>query len=213
MKLLVLSVLSYFIGCINPAYLIGKKHGMDIRTVGSFNAGASNAAIAFGKKAGIFTALFDMFKSFLCFNLGKILVPTMACAGIVCGTFCLIGHIFPFCLKFHGGKGFASLIGIILAYNYKIFLFLLLCAIIVALVFNYLCAVTTFASLSFPIAYGITSGDIIGTVFIGLICSIIIRKHFENFRRIKLGTECRLTGIFDRDAEEERIRQNSERNI
>lgn len=211
MRLFILSLISYLIGCINPAFLIGKKHGIDIRTVGSHNAGMSNAIIAFGKWAGIATGIFDIMKSFLCFKYAQYAIPEIACAGMVCGCCCLLGHIFPFCLKFHGGKGFASLSGIILAFNVKVFLMMLIVAIVIAVTAQYLCIVTTYAAASFPIIYGFSTHDVIGAVLIGAIGVIIICKHIENFKRIPKGMECRLSGIFNREKEEERIRINTER--
>ena len=62
MKIALLAAICYLIGCINPAYIIGKAKGFDIRQKGSLNAGASNVVINVGKRAGVFTALFDILK-------------------------------------------------------------------------------------------------------------------------------------------------------
>lgn len=205
------TVISYLIGCLNPAYFMGKKKGMDIRSVGSHNAGASNAAIAFGMKAGAFTAIFDMLKSFFCYKIAVYFFPSVAFAGALCGCACIFGHNFPFYLRFKGGKGFASLGGLILAYNVKVFLIMLLGGIIVLTVSNYLCIVTTYASISFPFVYGFMTKDFIGGILILAIGAIIVQKHFVNFGRIKAGTECRFSGVFNREKEEERIRINSQK--
>ena len=208
MKIALLAAICYLIGCINPAYIIGKAKGFDIRQKGSFNAGASNVVINVGKRAGVFTAVFDILKAFFCVKMSGILLGDMPTAVAFCSVCCVLGHIFPFYLKFKGGKGFASLGGLVLGFNYKVFLIMLACAILLVLAINYLCIITTLTCLSFPIIYAAMTGDYIGAVIIlGLGC-IIISKHFPNFKRIRNGTEARFSGMWHRDEEEERIRQN-----
>ena len=70
MKIALLIVFCYLVGCLNPAYFLGKIKGFDIRERGSLNAGASNVAINIGKAAAAFTAVFDILKAFICFRLG-----------------------------------------------------------------------------------------------------------------------------------------------
>jgi len=211
MKLTLVAILCYFIGCINPAYLIGKMKGFDIRDRGSFNAGASNVVINVGKKAGVFTALFDIFKSFLCFRLASRMFPLVPFAAVFCSFFCVLGHVFPVFLKFRGGKGFACLGGIILGFNYKVFLFLLVLAVIIVLTSNYLCIVTSFVSMAFPIIYAFLTKDFTGMVILLFMGSVITAKHIPNFKRIRTGTEARFSGLWNREKEEERIRLNSQK--
>ena len=208
MKTLFFAIISYLIGCINPAYLIGQKKGYDIRERGSLNAGASNVLINVGKRAGAFTALFDIFKSFFCYKMAETLIPEFTFAGILCASVCVFGHIFPVFLKFRGGKGFASLCGLILGFNLKAALLMAACAVVILLVTDYLCLVTTFASASIPIIYYCVTKDPIGATIVSFVGMIIISKHFCNFKRIKKGTEARFSGIWNREKEEERIRQN-----
>ena len=208
--LVVFAILSYLIGCINPAYLIGKRRGVDIRTVGSQNAGASNVFINFGNLAGVFTALFDIFKAFFCFKIGQLLASEVVFAGVLCGCCCLLGHIFPFYLKFRGGKGLASLAGIVLANNYKVFLILICCAIIVAVVTDYVCMVAVFACVSVPVTYWISRKDIVGTCVV-IVCSLVIlSRHFINFKRIHDGTEAHISGLWHKEEEIQRINQNKD---
>ena len=95
----------YFIGTINPSYFIAKRRGFDIRTKGSGNAGASNALILFGKLLGIICALLDIAKAYLAILLTEALFPEFRYAYAITGVACVIGHIFPFYMKFKGGKG------------------------------------------------------------------------------------------------------------
>lgn len=208
MKILFFSIVSYLIGCINPAYLIGLKKGYDIRERGSLNAGASNVLINVGKRAGAFTALFDVFKSFFCYKMAEAFLPEITFAGMLCASLCVLGHIFPVFLKFRGGKGFASLGGLILGFSFKASLILIACAVVILLVTDYLCLVTTFASASIPVIYFFATGDAVGASIVLCVGLIIISKHFVNFKRIKKGTEARFSAIWNREKEEERIRQN-----
>ena len=151
MKLIIAALVCYLIGCINPAYIIGKVKGYDIRSRGSMNAGASNVMINVGKKAGVLTALFDIFKSFFCYRMAARLFPLYTAAAVFCAVCCVLGHIFPFYLKFKGGKGFASLGGVVLGFNVKVFFIMLFCAFLIVLVIRYLCLITTLTALSFPV--------------------------------------------------------------
>ena len=209
MKVALLAAICYLIGCINPAYFIGKVKGFDIRSRGSFNAGAANVMINVGKRAGVFTAIFDILKAFFCVKMSGILLGDMPTAVVFCSVCCVLGHIFPFYLKFKGGKGFASLGGLVLGFNYKVFLIMLACAILLVLAINYLCIITTLTCLSFPIIYAAMTGDIVGALIILGLGLIIISKHIPNFKRIRKGTEARFSGIWHREEEEERIRQNT----
>ncbi|MBR5066844.1 MAG: glycerol-3-phosphate acyltransferase [Lachnospiraceae bacterium] len=208
MKVVLLALICYLIGCINPAYIIGKIKGFDIRSKGSMNAGASNVVINVGKRAGVATALFDIFKAFFCVKMSGVLLGDMPTAVVFCSVCCVLGHIFPFYLKFKGGKGFASLGGLVLGFNFKVFFLMLACAILLVLAIDYLCIITTLTCVSFPVTYGTMTGDYIGGLILLGLGLIIISKHIPNFKRIKLGTEARFSGMWHRDEEEERIRQN-----
>ena len=97
--------MGYLIGTINPSYIIAKLCGFDIREKGSKNAGASNALILFGKITGIGCALFDIAKATLIVWLCETLFPELAYSFAVTGVACILGHVFPFYMKFKGGKG------------------------------------------------------------------------------------------------------------
>lgn len=211
MRIALLAVISYLIGCINPAYIIGRIKGFDIRNRGSQNAGASNVVISVGKAAGVFTALFDIFKSFLCYKLGEIFFPLIPFAAVICAVMCTLGHIFPVCLKFRGGKGLACLGGLILGFNVRVFFIMLFCAILVVLISDYVSVVTSLAAICFPIVYLLMTHDYIGTAVLLFMALVIVLKHFPNFKRIKLGTEARFSMLWRREEEENRIRNNTER--
>ena len=129
MEFIVCCLIGYFIGTFNPSFLFGKKKGVDIREKGSGNAGASNTLILFGKSAGIICALIDIFKAYVAISVTTALFPHYDHAFVLTAVCCVLGHIFPFYMKFKGGKGFASYIGMTVALNWK--LALVICVIIV----------------------------------------------------------------------------------
>lgn len=208
MEYICCSMIGYLIGTVNPSYLIAKKKGFDIRTKGSGNAGASNALILFGKLLGVLCALLDIAKACLAIYLTQVLFPDFKYAFVLAGTACVIGHTFPFYMRFKGGKGLACLGGIILYFNWKVFLIMLAGAIVIALVTDYICFVPLTASFAFPFIYGLMERDMYGSVILALITAVMIIKHIENLQRIKNGTEMHLSFLWKPIAEIERLKSN-----
>ena len=122
MSYILAALLGYALGCLSPAYLLARRKGFDIRSTGSQNAGASNAFITMGAKSGVAVGLCDMAKSCAAALLAALLFPTLPGAAAVAGTAAVLGHIFPFYLKFRGGKGFAPFLGLTLALDWRFFL-------------------------------------------------------------------------------------------
>jgi len=199
MKYLFCILIGYLIGTINPSYIIAKIRGFDIREKGSKNAGASNALILFGKVLGVACALFDIAKATFAIWLCGKLFPELTYSFAVTGVASILGHIFPFYMKFKGGKGLACLGGMILAFDWRVFLIMLACEIVVALVTNYICFVPLTASVIFPIVYGIMRKDLIGALILCLMIPVMIFKHKENLVRIKKGTEMPFNFLWNKE--------------
>ena len=199
MKYLFCIIIGYLIGTINPSYMIGKLKGVDIRHKGSKNAGASNALILFGKTLGVACALFDIAKAALAIWLCGKLFPELTYSFAVTGVSCILGHIFPFYMKFRGGKGLACLGGMILAFDWRVFLIMLSCEIVVAIVTNYICFVPLSASVVFPIVYGIMRHDWWGALILCLVIPVMFFKHKENLKRIKQGTEMPFNFLWNKE--------------
>ena len=206
MNAVLCSLMGYLVGTINPAYIFGKIKGFDIRNRGSRNAGASNAVILLGKAVGFICAVFDILKAFFTYKLAKIIFPSLPYAAALAGSACIIGHIFPIWMNFHGGKGLACLGGTILAYNW-IFAFILLAVeIILVLSVDYICVIALTASIVLPIAYGIGTADLIGTAALAVVAVVIWIKHMENLTRIKEGSEAHFSFLWRKDEEIERLK-------
>ena len=207
-KFLLCAVIGYLIGCINPAYFIGKRHGIDIREKGSGNAGATNVMMLFGKFTGLFCAIFDIFKAYFAIRMVRTLFPFFIQALPITGTSVILGHLFPFYMNFRGGKGFASLTGSALAFDLKAFLFMALIAIVVLIIGNYLCLMPITASILFPIVYFIITKDIFGTIILCVVPISMCIKHKENILRIKNGTELHFSYLWNPKEEMKRIQSN-----
>lgn len=201
------SLLGYCTGCLNPSYLLAKAKGFDIRSKGSGNAGASNAVISMGKAVGLFCALFDIFKSFLVIKLTLKLFPLFKLAGIAAGACCILGHMFPVTMGFQGGKGLASLGGMILAFSPKLFLILILLEILLAFVTNYICFAATSASQIFTVVLLVQNGLASALLFFPVVLAILAR-HRKNYIRMRYGVEARFCYLWKKEEEQARIQEN-----
>lgn len=199
MKYVLCLLIGYVTGTINPSYIIARLRGFDIREKGSGNAGASNALILFGKVLGIGCALFDIAKAAFAIWLCGRLFPGLACSLAITGVACILGHVFPFYMKFKGGKGLACLGGMILAFDWRVFLIMLAAEIVLAIVTDYICFVPLTASAVFPILYGLMRRDLWGALIIALILPLMLYKHKENLKRIKQKTELPFSFLWNKD--------------
>lgn len=202
------AVMGYLIGTINPSYIIAKIKGFDIRKKGSGNAGASNALILFGKIMGVICALLDIAKAYLAILLMTSIYSDSKYALAITAVGCVVGHIFPFYMGFKGGKGLACLGGMILFFDWRVFLIMLTLAVILALVTDYICFVPLAASAAFPFVYGGMAKNIGGAAILLIITAVIAIKHIENLRRIANGTEMHLSYIWKPEKEMERMKEH-----
>lgn len=199
--------IGYAIGCINPSYIIGKLQGFDIRKSGSGNAGGSNALIVMGKLVGIFCMLFDILKAFFAVRITKALFGDSNLFFSLSAVSVITGHIFPFYMGFRGGKGLACLGGAVLAYSPLLFLIMLICGILIALITDYICFVPLIASIAFPVIFSIMTKDVGSSLILVIITVIMWYRHIENLKRIKNGTEMHLSYLWHKNEELERIGQ------
>ena len=125
MAYILVCLMGYLLGCSNMAAYLAKWKKVDLKSRGSGNNGASNAAIVLGWRAGILTALHDIGKAVLAVALAQWLFPQLSYAREAAGAACVLGHVFPVFLNFRGGKGFASYLGMTLVLNWKLALILM----------------------------------------------------------------------------------------
>ena len=200
-------LVAYLLGSIPVGFLIGKAKGIDIREHGSKNIGSTNISRTLGKQYGLLTFALDALKGGLILALFRYnIIPTEYCLldPMLYGLFAVIGSVFPIFLKFKGGKAVATSGGVILAYSPITF-------IIVIAVFFITTSTSRYVSLGSVLA-AITAliGSIVGFIIgkdllipnmdysiyypIGtiIIVSIIIIRHFANFKRIKENKESKV---------------------
>ncbi len=207
MSYLLSAVMGYLVGTVNPAFILAKLHGFDIREKGSRNAGASNALLLFGKARGALCAVFDIAKAaFIIWLTGHIFAPINTFA--VTAAACILGHIFPFYMRFKGGKGLACIAGTVLAYDLRVFAVMLAAELVIALATNYICFIPITASVSFPVVYGVMDRDIWGALLLALVAVVVFCKHLVNLRRIRVGREARISYLWSRDKETARLKEN-----
>ncbi len=192
MGYLIAIVFSYLIGCSNLAYYIARWKHVDFRNAGSGNLGASNTTVLLGWKAGILVGIHDIAKSALAVWLAMALFPELEYVGPMAGIASVLGHIFPFYLKFRGGKGFASYIGMTIALNWKLALIVLALVVILTWLTDYIVAGTVMTIIVVPISLGIMCHSAILAVILLVGTAVIAYKHRDNFVRIYKGTEIRV---------------------
>ena len=194
MEIIILILIAYLLGSIPSALWIGKLfYGTDVRKHGSGNLGATNTFRVLGKTAGLIVTILDIVKGTAAVLLS--ILPFFSSAGIhplLLGVVAVIGHMFPIFAKFKGGKAVATSGGVLLGYNWPIF-------IIVLLTFLLALKLTKMVSLSsmivaivgfiYCIAYYLWSGDFYLMIIVGLMGVFIFYRHRANITRIKAGTE------------------------
>ena len=184
MGYLITAFLSYLVGSSNLAFYIAKWRQKDLRGAGSGNYGASNATILLGWKAGIAVAVHDIGKAAIAILVCGTLFPALPYVREVAGVACVLGHIFPFYLRFRGGKGFASYLGMTLMLNWKLGLCVIAAVILVTLITDYIVAGTLTTIVSVPVAQGYMTRSLIPAVILLVATAVILYKHKENYVRI-----------------------------
>ncbi len=181
--------LGYLLGSISPSYILSKFKRVDIRKNGTGNLGASNTFMHFGTFWGVFVMLFDIMKAFFAVKLAELIFNELLLSGLVAGCATVLGHNYPFYIKFKGGKGLASFGGLILAISPLMFVMLLILCITMAFVFNYGCVLALSATVLFPVLTALHFNSL--TAFlIALVCSAsVFYKHTQNIKRIRAGEE------------------------
>ena len=195
---------AYLIGSVPTAVWVSKGvFGMDIREYGSGNAGATNTFRVLGKKAGIPVMLIDILKGFTATNLAYFIgvITTGNYHSVVftnyqlaLGIAAVMGHLFPVFAGFRGGKGVATLCGMVLAIHLQAALLCVVVFIIVLLITRYVSLSSIIAGFTFLIGVtfifprGINSIVIYGMC----ICTLILVTHQKNIERLLKGKESKV---------------------
>lgn len=183
---------AYLLGSIPSAVWIGKYfYRIDVREYGSGNAGATNTFRVLGKKAGIPVLIIDVLKGFAAVNLAYISNYSphsnqFINLQLVLGIASLIGHIFPIFASFRGGKGIATLLGIILAVHLLAALSAMGIFIIVFIISGYVSLGSIIAAVLFPvIVIGIFKETVPSLIIFSILIAIMVLiTHQKNIERL-----------------------------
>ena len=198
---LLIAVGPYLIGSIPFGYLAGRLCGIDIRTKGSGNIGATNALRVLGKKWGYSVFLLDFLKAWLPVKLAlgwgiALMVHPASAPGALAGLCALLGHSFPIWLGFKGGKGIASSAGVMVGlFSLAVFLVCLGMWLLLFTVTRYVSIASIVAAVSLPAAVGILvllhRADWLGFTVSVVMAALAIWRHRSNIVRLRAGTEPR----------------------
>ena len=184
--------LGYLSGSIPFGLLIAKaSKGVDVRGIGSGNIGATNVLRAAGKGAAALTIALDMLKGWAPVALGRILGASDAqVAGVALAAF--LGHLYPVFLRFRGGKGVATFLGVLLALLPKVAFLVVGVWLLIAAVFRYSSLAALVAAAASPLLVWLLDGRR-GFVALAVVLSgFILIRHRENMRRLLAGEERRI---------------------
>ena len=190
--LAVCALIGYLLGCSNMALYVSKLKGVDLRQTGSKNLGASNTYLTFGMGWAALVFLHDAGKAALAIYLSHRLFPAVPAVGHVAGAAAVLGHMFPFYLRFRGGKGFAAYLGTILMLNWRFGLIMLVVVAGITLITNYIVIGTVTTVTVYPIFTAIVTRSLTAVAVLSLASIVILWKHRENYVRIANGTEAGL---------------------
>lgn len=196
------AVLAYLLGSIPTGYLVARAKGIDIRTVGSGNIGATNAFRVLGKPAGIFVLLVDALKGWTAVRVvapwcvERFMNPdslggNQEIAAIVATLCAVLGHNYTCWLKFKGGKGIATSAGVLTALVPWALLIILSVWIVLFAMTRFVSIGSIAASATLPFATWFTTRSWTLTLVTGAMGALAIYKHKGNIQRLLNGTEPR----------------------
>ena len=181
-NLIIVAFYSYFLGSIPFGLILTKLFlQKDIRELGSGNIGTTNVLRTGNKFLAASTLIFDLLKGYLSIYITLSFFENLVSYS---GLICFIGHIFPVWLKFKGGKGVATYLGVILALSYKFFIIFGVSWVILSLLFRFASVSSIISTLIiFLYAYFLESNSYSLILFIFFI--VILYTHKENIARLK----------------------------
>ena len=200
MEYLIIIIIGYLIGSINPAVIIARAvKGIDIREVNTGNAGTSNAVITLGLKYGILVGVIDLLKGLLPVIVLRILFPENEIIWFIGGISVIIGHVYPIFLKFKGGKGTATYGGMLFAISPLYTLILLIIFIIVTLKSDFVTIATMVVIVIAPIAMYFLGYHYISIILVSLYAFLSFYKHYHGLVDVYNKDAIGLKEVFNKD--------------
>lgn len=186
---------AYLLGSIPTAYLmVWWLKRMDVREVGSGNVGATNATRVAGFKIGVVVFLMDALKGWVAVQVlaPRLLLPLAPMVPLACGLTAVLGHLFPIWLRFRGGKGVATTIGVLIGAQPQAALVVLGVWLLVFLPWRTVSLASLAAAIAIPITQLVTRRSPGEVAVGGTLALLIIVRHGANIARLAQGTEPRV---------------------
>ena len=182
MDYLIVGIASYLMGSIPFGFILTKIFlKKDIRDIGSGNIGATNALRTGNKLIGYSTLILDVAKAIIPVIFVKIFYPDLI---YIASLSAFLGHVFPIWLKFKGGKGVATYVGILFSINFLLGIIFVTSWGVIFLMFRYSSLSSIVGSISIPI-YIVITDQISNAIFFGIMFILIFFTHRENIKRLK----------------------------
>jgi acyl phosphate:glycerol-3-phosphate acyltransferase len=204
MELLLKVLASYLIGSLIGSLIVGKlRGGVDIRTLGSGNAGGTNALRTQGKSFALWVMLIDIGKGIVATRLiAPLSLEGVGLAGagvwrewlpIVCGLAAIIGHVYPIWYGFRGGKGVATLVGVVFGVEPILLGVMLLVWLVMVVLFGYVGLASIVAAVSIALFVAATDMQPYAPLlsFGVAVAVLVVFTHRANLARMRAGTEPR----------------------
>ena len=197
---IITALAAYLLGSLPTGYLVGRAKGVDIRTVGSKNMGATNVFRTVGKTLGIFVLLVDALKGWVAVTFVSQIAPHVFSNAapedylrITAGIGAILGHNYTCWLKFKGGKGIATTAGVMGALVPWALLIVVGLFFVLFAATRYVSVGSIGAAAALPFATWFTTHHDVGlTVISGVLGALAIFKHKKNIQRLMNGTENRI---------------------
>jgi glycerol-3-phosphate acyltransferase PlsY len=195
------AIIAYLIGSFSASVWVGRAfYSVDVRNEGSHNAGATNTIRVLGLKAGIIVLLLDALKGW-----GAVVLATLFASGIysgnqlvhyqiILGVLAVIGHVFPVFTGFRGGKGVATLVGVVIALFPQTFWIILAWFIIVFALSGFVSLASITSALLFPfLSIFLFHEKSLALIVLSILIAVFIPvTHHKNIRRLLKGEEKKL---------------------
>lgn len=185
-----LIVIGYLLGSVPVGFILGLRSGIDVRETGSGNVGATNVARVVGKRQGILTLIADTAKGFVPVILAMQFGASLATI-ILVGTGAFVGHLYPIFLKFKGGKGVATALGVFLAVAPVATLVLIALFAVTVLTSRIVSLSSILAALAAPIIFWLFHYPPLVVGMAAFIAVAITLRHRSNIQRMMNGSEPR----------------------
>jgi acyl phosphate:glycerol-3-phosphate acyltransferase len=199
-------LLAYLLGTVIGSLILGLFRGVDIRSMGSGNAGATNALRTQGKLFGFLVLLIDIAKGMVAvWWLPAVTLPGIgidpevprAWLAVACGFAVIVGHVYPVWFDFRGGKGAATVVGVVAALDLWLLVPLLASWIIVLLLSGYVGLATMLSTVALLIAVCILEpNNLPHVVFCTAASAFVIYTHRGNIARMRAGKENRVRRLW-----------------